>query len=201
MDEGMRGAPHLRAAIEDNAVKGATVLTRRQCVAEMFGPDAPAKVADALPASSRDAWTKPHLASAWLPMAQLIDVDTAIVTSLLGGNIPRIREVAIHSANLELNALYKFLMRLGSPDFVVKRLSVAYSTKIQKGRLVHHAGDGTKNRLELHDVVLPKYLCEHAMPQWGQTAVELTGAKGVTATKNACRHDGKPTCAWTISWT
>jgi hypothetical protein len=194
------GDPRLRAQMHDNAVKGATILTRRQCVDDLFGADAAQKIADALPAATRDVWTKPRLANAWVPMAQLVDVDGAIIGQLLGGDPSRIRELAKHSANLELNALYKFLLRLGSPDFVVKRLSVAFSTKVQKGTLTHHAGDGTRARLVLSDVVLPRYYCEHAMPCWGETAVALTGAKQVVGTKDKCRHDGHDVCAWTIAW-
>jgi hypothetical protein len=199
--DALRGDPRLAADVDDNAVKGATILTRRQCAQDLFGAGAVDKVAAALPERSRDAWTKPRFAAAWVPMPQLVDIDAAIIGELLGGDPARLREVAQHSAKLELNALYRFLLKLGSPGFVVKRLSVAFSTKVRRGRVVDEALVDKGARMVLHDAALPRYYCEHAVPSWGVAAVELTGATGVVSTKEKCRHRGDDVCAWTIRWT
>ncbi|MEW5848783.1 MAG: hypothetical protein AB2A00_08210 [Myxococcota bacterium] len=194
------GNPALGAQVLDNEMKGATILTRARCVEDMLGKAALEKVAAALPPDVVDVWRKPPLATSWIPIRQLVEVDRAIITALYGGDVSRIRDLALRGAQYELNAIYRFLLKLGSPGFVMKRLSVAFSAKVKRGVLAEVKSEPNTVTLALREAVLPLYFCEHTMNTWAATAVELTGAKDVKVQQLECRHRGGAACTWVTTW-
>lgn len=200
IDDLIYGAPPLRDEVGRCEVKAVTLESRRRTVQARFGDEGVAKVAAALSGEPLRLWTSPLFTSAWLPIAPQLEVDRAIIEQLCDGDLDRMVALVTEAAESELHLVYRFLLKLGSPAFLLKRMGVAFETKVRPGKMrVLEIGErfGVS---EITDVVLPPYVCGRTAPGWAARALELSGARGVESVQVACRHRGDPTCRYETRW-
>ena len=103
-------------------------------------------------------------------------------------------------AKHDLPTLYKVLFKVGTPEFVMKRIGSAAATYIRDTEL-----NGSSRRSGQASVVqsgrtFPLYFCKYGVSGWFQAAVELSGGKRVIVEHSACRHLGAAGCEWELSW-
>lgn len=54
--------------------------------------------------------------------------------------------------------------------------------------------------IHLHDVVMPRYLCQHGIPGWFDTMLGLVGARAPSVRHPSCIHAGADHCVWNARW-
>lgn len=200
IDDLVYGAPAMRADVLKTEVKAVALESRRRAVLARFGEEGVARVAETLPDEPRRLWSGAAFTSSWLPIAPQLEVDRAILRVLCGDDLERLVTIVTEAAESELHLLYRFLLKLGSPGFLLKRIGVAFETKVRPGSMRFVEGGERFGMSEIHDVVLPPYVCARTAPAWAARALELTGARDVETVHTAFRHRGDPCCRYETRW-
>lgn len=184
----------------DYQVKGNLLAARPRYVREQWGDDAVRDVAERLDASVRPAFEWTVLPFAWHSFGDLAAIDTAIIEGPMRGDIARMKHFGETIARYDLSTLYKMLFKLGSPEFVIRRVGVVYRTYIKGGGVA--ASDVTTGRalVRLTEGCLPRYFCTHGVSGWFTAAVELSGGNDANVRETACIHDGAAHCEWLATW-
>jgi hypothetical protein len=103
-------------------------------------------------------------------------------------------------ARYDLSTLYKMLFKLGTPEFVIRRVAVVYKTYIKGGGIAAADVKTGEALVRLTEGSLPRYFCTHGVAGWFTAAVELSGGKDVDVREIACIHDGARGCEWHATW-
>ena len=188
------------AEMRDNKIKGNLLGRRAWYIRDRWGDEALAKVAAAVPESSRKyLLDAPPLTFAWYPFGVMMDIDRAIVDGPMAGNVGNMVEFGSAIAKHDLPLLYKVLFKVGSPAFIVKRLNIVCKQYIRESGLEVTASDGGAE-VVLDGRRFPMYFCTYGVSGWFRAALELSGAKSPTVTHVGCLHRGDAACRWELRW-
>lgn len=191
-----------RDEIAKSELKAVSLEARRRTVRELFGEDGVRAVTEAIEdETARKLWSEEKtLTMEWIPIGPFLQIDRAILSALFHDDLDRHMELVAKQAENEVNTIYRFLLRLGGPAFVLKRIGVALETKIRPGTMTLLEKDDRGGLSELTGVVLPPYVCERSAIAWAEMALRLAGAKGVRTEKTACVHRGDESCRYRTTW-
>lgn len=86
-----------------------------------------------LPPTSREIIEKPIYATTWYPLMESVIIPTQKVADLFynGEHTKAAREIGRFSSDIALKGIYKFFVRISSPQFVLSRASSIFSTYYQ----------------------------------------------------------------------
>jgi hypothetical protein len=194
------GDPSLRSAIARSEVKAGVVATRRRVIEERYGSRGLDAVLAALSDAPRALLREPPLVTTWVSTEQLALIDEALIHTHLGGDPSRMRSVAEDAARFELNAIYTFLLKLGGPEFVLKRIGAVFGSKARPGVLREDRVGAKQAWLELTGMAFPYYYVAHVMPAWAMGAITMAGAKDPRVELLECEHLGDRRTYWRVDW-
>jgi hypothetical protein len=183
-----------------NQVKGNLVNSRAWYVREHYGAESIPMLAEQLSPESREYLVVPSLSFAWKSMGPLIDLDRAIFTSLMKSDITKMREFGAEIAMHDLPTIYKTFMRLGTPSFVLSKVSVACGMYFKETTLRAAKVSPRESSIALVGRRWPLYLCSWGLEGWFNAAVTLSGAKNATTIHSSCLHRGDAECRWDVTW-
>jgi hypothetical protein len=169
-------------------------------VREQWGETAVREVAERLDASVRSAFDGTILPFAWHSFAELAAIDCAIIDGPMQGDMRKMKHFGETIARYDLSTLYKMLFKLGSPEFVIRRVGVVYRTYVKGGGIAASDVSTGKALVRLTEGSLPRYFCTHGVSGWFTAAVELSGGKDVNVRETTCIHDGAAHCEWHATW-
>jgi hypothetical protein len=181
-------------------VKGNLVAARPRYVKDNWGDAGYADVLSRLAGEAKATFVGTALPFAWYPFATLAEIDRAIVLGPMGGDVKQMKHFGATVARYDLSTIYKMLLKVGSPAFVLKRVNVVYSTYIRGGGITAATVTKGDARLAMSDGDFPMYFCEQGVPGWFTAAIELSGGKNAHVTHVECVHRGAKNCAWEATW-
>lgn len=181
-------------------MKAGVIATRRQVIEKRYGERGVQAVGAALGAEDRAMFLSPPFVAAWVSLEILGRIDEAIIRTHLGSDPARTAGIADEAAMYELNAVYTFLLKLGSPEWVLKRIGTVFGSKARPGVLRETKTANKQTWLELSGMVMPFYYVAYVMPAWATRAVALTGGKDCRVELLECQHWGDPRTAWRVDW-
>lgn len=181
-------------------VKGNLVNSRAWFVREHFGEDAIPRLAEELTPAAREYLTVPSMSFAWKSMGPLLDLDRAIFLSLMKSDVAQMRAFGAEIAMHDLPTIYRTFMRLGTPSFVLSKVSVACGMYFKETTLRATKITSQESSIALVGRRWPMYLCTYGLEGWFNAAVTISGAKNATTHHSACLHRGDHECRWTVTW-
>jgi hypothetical protein len=184
----------------DYQVKGNLLAARPRYVREQWGEEAVRDIAKRLDASIRPMFDGSVLPFAWHSFGTLAAIDSLIVTGPMGGDIARMKHFGETIAHYDLSTLYKMLFKLGSPEFVMRRVGVVYRTYIKGGGMAAAEVQRGEAMVRLTEGCLPRYFCAFGVAGWFTAALELSGGKAVDVREVECVHKGSRNCVWHAKW-
>jgi len=199
MDDAFWGRRSIICDLATTTCKGNWVAARHHYVMDRHGEAGVEQVASLLEERYRDGFLNPPLPFVWLPLDLLHHIDHAIFSGPMRGDLGQMREFGAFIAQRDLKALYRMFLKLGTPAFIIGRSRLIFAQYIKGGSL-ESTVDGNAATLVLRNLVMPYYMCEHGIPGWLQTAIELAGGRGVKVTQAKCAHRGDPECVLQASW-
>jgi hypothetical protein len=158
-------------------------------------------VATVSPADQR-VLNEPFASNGWYPVAlwnRLMDSYLARE----GG--PKVTELSRYIAAEDLNIVFKMLLKMGSPEFVLRRTEAIYLRYFDVGQFMAIELEPRKWKLTLEgttarDGAPGPVICAWGVPGWLTEALVRTGAKNVRVTHAKCRFQGAPKCEFSTSW-
>jgi hypothetical protein len=181
-------------------IKGSSVLETVQAIKKRVGDAAYDKIVSLLNDEAKKMFQAEIFSSTWYPLdafAHFLEVEIKV---LANGN----EEVIIRGAELvaerQLGGIYKVFVKLGSPEFVIKRISAVHATYFQ-GVLVEFEMLGPcKAMIKYTGFERQHRLLGYAIIGFFRKALALSGAKGVVAEFATLIDEGKGYAELVLTW-
>lgn len=187
-------------------IRGSALIHTRTFLHTRWGSETTSLLVAKLPALAQEVLTSPNLtAFGWYPVI----VWNALVEEVArwpGKNgTSVIRDIAGYVAERDLTLAHKVLLKLGTPDLVLRQASVFWSTYFNGGTLIAMPEGERCFRLVLHLGVDAqtdpgRLTCREAVPAWQDNAIRLAGARGGRSHHVKCRFEGHTTCEYEVRW-
>ena len=181
-------------------VKGSGLGNTQKYIREKYGQAVLDKVYAAMAEPARTEVAK-SLATAWYPVEHIADFIRAI-KSVIGPNDQDINfKISNESAKYTFSLIYKVFFKLGSPQFIMGKVSSVWSTLCSGGKLEITDKSDKHLVLRLSDFAYrdPEY-CGQRLRGWFQAPLELSGCQIVENRHTACASKGASYCEWRIAW-
>ncbi len=183
--------------------KGSGFNAPVETLRKMATPEAWARFVAALPPDTQALVQRPPLAVEWVPFRHFMDVLRAGETTLFGGDPERFAEVGRQAIGLSLKTLYRALIRLASPQFIIERSARMYETYVRNNGTVRAEPVGDK-MCEVHYSGLDRDCVSPA--SWAFQRGSLQGVSETINVKSVkverVKGGGRsPDCVFRVSWT
>ena len=179
-------------------VKGSLILGRLGYIQSNFR-DRYAEYLAASQPDTRQAIEAAILPSSWYPFAIFLDVSGTAERLFGTGDYSVVRRMAAHSARVNMPTVYKIFLRLGSPEFLLKRTAQIWQVQYDSGvaTSIATAGGGS---VEVRDFGQPDPLHCQGITGFMEQCLRLTRARAVSVAHVKCRCQGGDVCRWDATW-
>jgi hypothetical protein len=139
------------------------------------------------------------LPSSWYPFGIFLDVSGTAERLFGTGDYSMVRRMAAHSARVNMSTVYKIFLRLGSPEFLLKRTAQIWQVQYDSGVATSVAITGGGS-VEVRDFGQPDPLHCHGITGFMDECLRMTRAQGVSVAHVKCRCQGDDVCRWDATW-
>jgi hypothetical protein len=185
-------------------VKATLFVHLRAFVIREFGESGWEQLLGALRPSDREVFEGLVLVGAWLPIGVWNRALETFLTSNYSDPASNMRRLAKFIADRDLNTLFRLVLKVGSPDFILGRTASLYNRYFQSGTFVpqkvgpqHWVATLTVPRNEDQGPGL--FSCDVGVCAWLGHALELSGVRP-TVTHTKCRFNRSPYCQYDLTW-
>lgn len=181
-------------------VKGTAVLGTIRFIKETFGEEGLAQVKARLSPEDQQRMEDVVLASAWYPVSFLLALMRAAKQEFGAGMPDIITRIGRASADYAHTTVYKLVFKVGSPQWIISKASVIFSSFYDQGKMVvTESGAGFAN-VEIRDFGEPApEFCER-IAGWCVRTFELSGAKNIRLPQVKCVSKGDKVCRFEGTW-
>jgi hypothetical protein len=181
-------------------VKGNLVNSRARYVEEHWGEAALKTLRERLSGDARAYVTDHFVTGNWYAYKPLIEVDVAIIEGPMGGDWTQMRQFGAEIAFYDLRSLYRALIRMSTPSFLLGHIGIAYGLYFKGGKMFSPGGDASHRTIVLEGGASPRYMCTYGFTGWFCAAAEAAGARRVRGVHSRCQHLGDRACEWQMEW-
>jgi hypothetical protein len=181
-------------------IKGSAIQETINQIQRRFGDDAFKKILSLLDDESRKVFEGEIFASTWYPLDAFTRFLEVEIRVLADGNEEMVTRGSEAVIERQLRGIYKAFVKLGSPEFVIKRIAAVHATYFQgvpievqmpaRGKaIVRYTGFEKQHRI-----------MGFAIIGFFKKALEISGARDVTIHFVTPIEEGKPYSELSISW-
>jgi hypothetical protein len=182
------------------AVKGTMLQAHLAWVRERFDAAQLGKLRAALPAGLRELVERPPLATDWVPLQILIDVDRA-VAAVAGGRAEEVyRALGRHSAVSNLQGVYKAFAR-EEPHRFFEQQALLHRRFQNFGSAFYERAGLQSGRLRIEGYANPSHVFCASGKGYFEGVLEMMKVPGpIVCTEVLCQCSGDPSCLFDLSW-
>jgi hypothetical protein len=180
-------------------IKGRVLLDTLATVKERGGEQELSKIVKGLSDTSRKVFESPILFSEWYPLdafAEFLEVDIRETADGDREVLARRSEKVIES---QLRGIYKIFVRLGSPGFVITRISAVHETYFRGVKIVPEV-EGHTATIRYFGFQKQHNIMEHTIIGFFRKALRMSGANRVDLKFNVAIAQAGPYYEVTITW-
>ncbi len=181
-------------------LKGAAWKPIVKFVKVTFGEDPLSKVLESVSPECRTIASETILVNSWYDMS-LIEEFISAADRLLGtGDLTIARKMGQYSAEFGIKTVYKIFMKVGSPEFVIKKAPVIWKRYYSRGDLNLVEFEKGHVILRLTDMgQISKVTCVR-VTGWMETTLRMSGAKDSVVEHISCKIRGDSHEEWEGRW-
>ena len=186
--------------------KGSLLIHSRDYVRKQHGERVWEKLVTDSSSEDREILQGILLRGGWYPIGVINRLtDRLCVQHATGPAEDEMRRLSAHIADSDLGTVYKMVIRMGSPEFLVKRTGSLWNRYFDVGDMTASEVGARHWRLTLHMEVgedaAPSFLyCGPGCPSWIEMGLRLTGAASAKVDHVGCRHDNGKYCTYDVTW-
>ena len=184
--------------------KGSLLIHTRNYVIRGGGERAWNQLIEASPAGDRTVLRGIFLAGGWYPIGV---INRVVANHCDASPTPddEMRKLSAYIADTDLGTVYKMALRLGSPEFLVKRTGSLWSRYFDVGTLTPSPVGNHEWQLRLvmpleDDRAPNRLFCGPGCPAWIEMALKLTGAENAKVQHVECRFSNRQACSYRVTW-
>jgi hypothetical protein len=182
-------------------IKGSAVLETVQAVKRRAGQDAYEKIIGLLDPETRKVFQAEISPSSWYSLDVFTRFLAFEIKVLANGNEEMIVRGAETVIERQLRGIYKVFVKLGSPEFIIKRIAAVHATYFN-GVPIHVEMEGSNKATIKYTGFEPQHrLIGYAIIGFFRKALEISGAKNVVAEFSTPIADGKGYAVLSLTWT
>ncbi|MGC4116656.1 MAG: hypothetical protein QM765_19215 [Myxococcales bacterium] len=136
----------------------------------------------------------------WYPFAHMVDVERAVAQAHFGGDATQIERFGFYDGTRQVGTIYRFLLRLLEPAFLLKQGNKIWRSYMNCGDLATES-TGPRSclvRLSGYDP-LDRTHCFENVGAF-KASLMVCGSKTPKVEHVECRLEGKPACVYHASW-
>ena len=181
-------------------IKGTVVLDTLKAIEARTGKAELEKIISHLDPETREIFQRPVSPSSWYSCDAFARFLEADIRETAGGNEEELVRRAEAVIEKQLSGIYKMFVRLGSPEFVIRRIAAVHSTyfdgvqiipemKGPNGSTIQYVGFSRNHRI-MGFVILGFF----------RKALEISGAKKIDVHFSVPIEAGEKFCELVLSW-
>ncbi len=182
-------------------VKGAAIIIIPPFIKDRFGEEGFNQWIDALTPEARKVYQAPLLVSNWYPLREsLIESLRKMCDLFYDRHVKGARESGRFSADYSLKGIYKIFVKLGSPEFMLRRAGTilpVYYTPSEMKVVECQKGQGIMQITKFSE--MDKVL-EIRIAGWMERAVEISGGKQPSIKITRSLTAGDPLSEFVATW-
>jgi hypothetical protein len=161
-------------------VKGTAISAIPEFIVAKFGKEGLNQWLNSLTESARKVYGGSILAARWYPVTETMVEPTRKMCELFfRGDIKGAREGGRFSAEKGLKGVYRIFVKLGSPEFLIRKASVIFTNYYQPCEMKVVAQEDRKAVVHITKFPEPSALIENRIVGWMEKALEISGCKRV----------------------
>lgn len=162
-------------------VKGRAVIDAVALVRERHGPAAVDALLGTLDAEAQEVLRGTLLANDWYPLDVMTSFMVAGVRAYSDGDESVIVERSERVVEQQLGGIYRIFVRLGSPEFIVKRAGAIHQTYFEGVQIAWTFAEERRAVVRYTGFEAQHRIMEPAIVGFYRKALQLSGAKDVSA--------------------
>jgi hypothetical protein len=181
-------------------IKGSAIQETFDQIKNRSGEESLQKILGLLDEETRKVFKGKVYSSAWYPLdffTRFVELENRVLDDGNEEMVTRLSEAVVER---QLRGIYKAFVKLGSPEYVIKRIAAVHKAYFQ--------GVGIEVRLSEKDKALIRYkgferqhrIIGFAIIGFFKKALEISGAKDVTVYFTAPIDSDKEYCELSIAW-
>ncbi|MFW5875747.1 MAG: hypothetical protein ACOCXM_03325 [Myxococcota bacterium] len=180
----MQPSPVEHTSRVQGKAKGTILLHLRDFVTREAGADTWTQLVDGLPAEDRSLLGSMLLVGSWYPVGAWNRLLGAFLSGHYRDSDAGMAEVARFIAERDLNMVFKLILKMGSPEFLLKRTGSIWARYFDAGDLTHQELAPKRWRLDLTvaeggpEAAPDRHTCGPGVAAWIQRGLEITGVRG-----------------------
>jgi hypothetical protein len=182
-------------------VKGIAIITIPLFIKERLGKGGLNQWIDALTPEARKVYQASVLVSVWYPLKELLIEPLRKMCDLFyAGDLKGARESGRFSADYSLKGIYKIFVKLGSPEFMLRRagnILPIYYTPSEMKVVESRKGQGIVHITQFPDM---DQVLEIRIAGWMERAIEISGGKQPNIKITRSLTAGDPLSEFLVTW-
>jgi hypothetical protein len=182
-------------------IKGTSIKGTYDYVVQFY-PERVEEWMESLSDAHKTIYSGAIIVSEWYPVEAMIEPTKKIAELFFEGDIKKCAwDVGRFGADTVLRGIYKALIHISTPGFLINRASKILATYYQDADL--EVIDSTAKYCKVRFTKLPKNeeLIEYNICGWMETALEKVGCKGIKIEQLTSIAKGDSFSEYDISWT
>ena len=182
-------------------VKGTAIITLPPFIKERFGEGGFNRWIDGLTPEAREVYQSSVLASSSYPLKRfLIEPLRKMCSLFYAGDLKGARESGRFSADYSLKGIYKIFVKLGSPEFMLRRagsILPLYYTPSEMKVMECRTGQGIMQITKFREM---DQVLEIRIAGWMERAIEISGGKQPNIKITKSLAGGDPLSEFLATW-
>jgi hypothetical protein len=185
-------------------VKGSLLIHLHHFVVRSHGEAVWQDVLELLPPEDRKVLGGILIMGGWYPIGVWNRALERYLPAHFAHPMKGMTELSEDIAREDLTTLYKLILKVGTPGFMISKSGSLWARYFDTATLVPRELGPRKWHLELEgprleDEAPSAYTCEAGVCGWLTSGLKLTGTK-LSIVQTRCRFGGSPICEYEASW-
>lgn len=185
--------------------KGSVLIHLREFAEQKHGGRAWEAVMSALPEDDRAVFDGIIIVGGWYPVRTWNRALGEFLSNRFADADQGMRELAAFIADRDLNTLYKMILRMGTPEFLLRRTESLWGRYFDMGSFA--AQEIGPKRWQLHldaprglEAAPDRLTCGPGVSAWIEMGLHQTGAKSASVREVKCRLSNAQRCEYEVQW-
>jgi hypothetical protein len=182
-------------------VKGTAINSIPEFISRKFGREALSQWLNALSERARRVYGGAILSGNWYPVKEIMEEPTKKMCEMFyRGDVRGAREGGRYSAEMGLKGVYRIFVKLGSPEFLIRKASTIFTSYYQPSEMKVVAQEDRKAVVHITKFAEASLLIENRIAGWMERALEISGCKNVKILITQSLAKGSPYTEIVATW-
>jgi len=181
-------------------IKGTAVLDALEAIKARAGKAGLDKIISHLDPEAREIFQRPISPSSWYSCDAFSRFLEADIRETAGGNEQELVKRAEAVIEKQLSGIYKMFVRLGSPEFVIRRIAAAHSTYFDGVQIIPEMKGPKSATIQYVGFSRNHRVMGFAVIGFFRKALEISGAKKFDVRFTVPIEAGQKFCELTLTW-